>query len=130
MRANSLSAQKVAFVGLAECILKLSGSKDPTFTPAPSTTQPLFIMAHSEFPESIRRRAVDLLRRYPRREGLWNTVFAAAPADMSIAHKKSVRRHYDNTGKLCVLVVWRCRGPAGGRRGGARFVRLDIQHAY
>jgi hypothetical protein len=52
------------------------------FTPMLPTTIPLLTMAHTGgLPRALRRRAISLLRRYPRCEGLWDSSLAAALAD-------------------------------------------------
>ncbi|KAK3349538.1 hypothetical protein B0T25DRAFT_245387 [Lasiosphaeria hispida] len=58
------------------------------FIPALPITQPLFIMAHiSGLTPTLRRRIITLLRQYPRREGLWDSEFAAAVAELIMAHE-------------------------------------------
>ncbi|RYP60368.1 hypothetical protein DL770_010006 [Monosporascus sp. CRB-9-2] len=75
---------------LAERILQLGSPRAAPFTPVPSTTQPLFAVAHSGVPQSNRRRAIDLLRRYPRHEGLWDTMFAASLGDLIMAREREI----------------------------------------
>ncbi len=53
------------------------------FTPALPTTLPLFIIAHvSGLTLALRRRVIALLRQYPRREVVWDSLFAAALAEL------------------------------------------------
>ncbi|RYP54440.1 hypothetical protein DL768_000746 [Monosporascus sp. mg162] len=88
-------------VDLAERILQLGSPRAAHFTPVPSTTQPLFAVAHSGVPQSNRRRAIDLLRRYPRREGLWDTMFAASLGELVMAREREIlaeRRRKSSTG--------------------------------
>ncbi|KAI1735723.1 hypothetical protein F4680DRAFT_469761 [Xylaria scruposa] len=74
---------------IAEQILKLDNiSNASSFIPTPSTTQPLYMVAHSGFPQSLRRRAVLLLRKYPRCDGIWDTAFSAALADLMMRQEK------------------------------------------
>ncbi|RYP21577.1 hypothetical protein DL765_002213 [Monosporascus sp. GIB2] len=75
---------------LAERILQLGSPRTAPFTPVPSTTQPLFVVAYSGTPQSNRRRAIDLLRRYPRREGLWDTMFGAALCELIMAREREI----------------------------------------
>lgn len=61
------------------------------FTPTLPTTQPLFIMAHIHgLAPALRRRVIELLRRYPRREGLYDSVFAAALAELSMEQERTL----------------------------------------
>ncbi|KAJ3578074.1 hypothetical protein NPX13_g2492 [Xylaria arbuscula] len=59
-------------------------SSTASFIPTPSTTQPLYIVAHSGFPQSLRRRAIYLLRKHPRCDGVWDTSLSAALADLTM----------------------------------------------
>ncbi|RYO86096.1 hypothetical protein DL766_000545 [Monosporascus sp. MC13-8B] len=85
----------------AERILQLGSPRTAPFTPVPSMTQPLFVVAYSGIPQSNRRRAIDLLRRYPRREGLWDTLFGAALCELIMAREREIlveRRRESGTG--------------------------------
>ncbi|KAI0544197.1 hypothetical protein F4679DRAFT_591741 [Xylaria curta] len=74
---------------IAEKILQLDDiSNASSFIPTPSTTQPLYMVAHSGFPQSLRQRAVLLLRKYPRCDGIWDTAFTAALADLMMRQEK------------------------------------------
>ncbi|KAK7740861.1 hypothetical protein SLS62_010958 [Diatrype stigma] len=96
--AAKMGAYYRGLVDMAERILQLgvgvgrgaapSSSFNPV--PVPSTTQPLAIVALSGIPQSNRRRAIALFRRYPRREGLWDTTFAAALTELIMAREKEI----------------------------------------
>ncbi|RYP73540.1 hypothetical protein DL771_003579 [Monosporascus sp. 5C6A] len=75
---------------LAERILQLGSPRAAPFTPIPSTTHPLFVVAHSGVPQSNRRLAIDLLRRYPRREWLWDTKFAASLCELIMVREREI----------------------------------------
>ncbi len=97
-------------IDLTERILQLGSgprssplppSPPSSFIPVPSTTQPLFIVVLSGIPQSNRKRAIDLFRRYPRREGLWDTVFAASLSELIMAREREIlaeRRRREVTG--------------------------------
>jgi hypothetical protein len=87
-----LCTQYRDIVDLAERILQLDDSDRSSFIPSPSPTQSLFLVAHSGFPQSIRRRAISLLRVHPRCNGLWDTTFSAALAEMMMEHEQAVAR--------------------------------------
>ncbi|TRX96775.1 hypothetical protein FHL15_002081 [Xylaria flabelliformis] len=72
----------------AEKILQFDNINNTSFIPTPSTTQPLYMVAHSGFPQSLRRSAVRLLRKYPRCDGVWDTAFSAALADLMMRQEK------------------------------------------
>ncbi|KAI0521241.1 hypothetical protein F5B22DRAFT_596276 [Xylaria bambusicola] len=73
-----------------EKILQLGQISNTSSTiPTPSTTQPLYMVAHSGFPQSLRQRAVLLLRKYPRCDGLWDTSFSAALADLMMRQERA-----------------------------------------
>lgn len=79
-----------AILSTAEKILQIdNASSTSTFIPTPSTTQPLYVVAHSAFPQSLRRRAVSLLRQYPRCDGVWDTSFSAALADLTMRQERA-----------------------------------------
>ncbi|KAI0182609.1 hypothetical protein EV127DRAFT_378483 [Xylaria flabelliformis] len=83
----------------AEKILQLDNIGDiSSFIPTPSTTQPLYMVAHSGFPQSLRRRAVILLRKYPRCDGVWDTAFSAALADLMMQREKECARCKESQG--------------------------------
>lgn len=85
-----MSAYHKDILDLVERILQLGSPRSSSFIPVPSTTQPLSIVAMSGIPQSNRRRATALLRRYPRREGLWDTMFAAALSDLIMDREKEI----------------------------------------
>ena len=58
------------------------------FVPRPSLTQPLFMTAICAPLEAIRRRAIELLEMHPRREGLWDSLFAAKLALYLVQHRE------------------------------------------
>ncbi|KIX01719.1 uncharacterized protein Z518_09445 [Rhinocladiella mackenziei CBS 650.93] len=99
VRYQTLPAQYSAILDLAEQILDLNetsnaeGDGKASFTPSPSTLQPLFLVAHSGFPQAVRRRAAKLLRRLPR-EGLWDSTMSASLVDAIMAREQAaVREH-------------------------------------
>ncbi|KAL2106620.1 hypothetical protein VUR80DRAFT_6462 [Thermomyces stellatus] len=53
----------------------------PTFSFAASVCEPLYVTASSCRHASVRREAISLLRRWPRRECLWDSVLAASLAE-------------------------------------------------
>ncbi|KAI3316697.1 hypothetical protein HD806DRAFT_527687 [Xylariaceae sp. AK1471] len=87
-----LCTQYRDIVDLAERILQLDNSDRSSFIPSPSPTQSLFLVAHSGLPQTIRRRAISLLRAHPRCSGLWDTTFSAALAEMMMEHEQTVAR--------------------------------------
>jgi hypothetical protein len=75
-------------LSLAESILQHRRASPPTlagaadFAPALPTTIPLLVMSQTTgVSPALRRRAVALLRRYPRCEGLWDSALGAALAE-------------------------------------------------
>ncbi|RYO74960.1 hypothetical protein DL764_010642 [Monosporascus ibericus] len=98
---ETMAASYKDILDLAERILQMGNPRAAPFTPMPSTTHPLFAVAHSGVPQSNRRRAIDLLRRYPRRDGLWDTMFAASLSDLIMAREREIlaeRRRESSTG--------------------------------
>ncbi|KAI1179597.1 hypothetical protein F4777DRAFT_436879 [Nemania sp. FL0916] len=87
--SSYMGTQFEEIVCLAQQVLQID-SDTASSIPTPSAMQPLFLVAHSGFPQSIRRRAISLLRAYPRCAGVWDTAFAAALADMMMKHEKLV----------------------------------------
>ncbi|KAK3385768.1 hypothetical protein B0H63DRAFT_560297 [Podospora didyma] len=83
------------------------------FTPVLPTTQTLFIIAHiSGLALALRRRTIALLRRYPRREGLYDSLFAAALAELSMREEcmlQAVRARDGGDER-----AWARRGEQGG----------------
>ncbi|KAI8625426.1 hypothetical protein F5Y19DRAFT_449987 [Xylariaceae sp. FL1651] len=94
-----LCTQYEEIVTISERILQLNSDRT-SFIPSPSPTQPLFLVAHSGFPQSIRRRAISLLRAHPRCDGLWDTNFSAALAEMIMEHEKIAARRRISAGTL------------------------------
>ncbi|KAI1747219.1 hypothetical protein F4782DRAFT_448188 [Xylaria castorea] len=84
-----LCAQFQEIVRIAQQVLQTDDDR-ASFIPTPHMTQSLFLVAHSGFPQSIRRRAISLLRAYPRCAGVWDTMFSAALADMMMKQEKLV----------------------------------------
>ena len=66
------------------------GAGSSAFIPTPSATQALSTVAMLGVPQSERRRAIALLRAYPRREGLWDTAFAASLAELGMAREQEI----------------------------------------
>lgn len=62
------------------------------FIPSLSVTQPVFVVAATGPTLALRRRAIALLRQYPRREGLWDSLFTAAFLEACLEHEISLFR--------------------------------------
>ena len=85
------AANYKAIVDLAERILQLDSDDTRIFTSSLSTTQALYFVASSGFPRCTRQRALDLLRRYPRREGLWDSELAAKLAELVMISETTIQ---------------------------------------
>jgi len=93
-------AQYVAvMLDLAESILRAqsspstgSGGIAADFTPALSPLQPLLIVAHTGPTNTLRRRAIALLRQHPRREGLWDSLLVAALTETTMEWELEMAR--------------------------------------
>ena len=83
-RSQILAGNYKSIVEVAERILEQDTANAQVFTPSVCTTRSLYLVAQSGFPQSTRKRAVELLHKYPRREGLWDSQFAAAMAELVI----------------------------------------------
>ena len=73
----------------ASCTSSRRVSTPESFTPSSSTTQPLSVVAHSSSSPTLRHRVIDLLRRYPRRDGLWDSIFAARMWELVLAREEA-----------------------------------------
>jgi hypothetical protein len=89
VRAQGLPAHFDSIVDICERVLT-GASASTAFTPSPSTTQPLSLVALAGFPNRTRRRALDLLRNFPRREGLWHTDFASSLVAAVMARERTL----------------------------------------
>ena len=82
---------------LAETVLQNSSppprpENASDFIPTLPTTTPLLIMAHiSGIPPEMRRRVIDLLRRYPQQEVFLESTFAAALCELILGMEASDR---------------------------------------
>ncbi|KAI0198037.1 hypothetical protein F4808DRAFT_473155 [Astrocystis sublimbata] len=94
----------------SEKILELGNKNNTSFIPTPSTTQPLYIVAHSGFPHSLRLRAVALLRKYPRCDGVWDTTFSAGLVDLMMRQEQECATHTESQGDD------KCQGAQEGER--------------
>lgn len=61
----------------------------PVFSFAAQTCEPLYLVAESCRNSVTRRRAIELLRRWPRREGLWDSVLAATVGEAIMLREES-----------------------------------------
>ncbi|KAI9702647.1 MAG: hypothetical protein M1820_006153 [Bogoriella megaspora] len=60
---------------------------DLHYTPKPSTSQALFLTAVAAPSPVTQNRAIELMHRYPRQEGLWDSPFSAALASQILKHR-------------------------------------------
>ena len=81
---------RLSYCGNGSNVSGVDWSASSAFIPTPSPTQALSVVAMTGIPQSNRRRAISLLRAYPRREGLWDTAFAAALAETVMAREKEI----------------------------------------
>lgn len=87
---EALASHFASTLSLAESVLQYEPTRPfPTeaseLTPVLPTVMPLFIMANtSGIPFELRLQAIDLLRRYPQHEVLWDSTFAAALGEFVI----------------------------------------------
>lgn len=98
-------------VDLAEELLQLeetTNSGKGKFLPIPYTTNPLFLMGHSGPDAKTRRRALELLRRRPRLEGMWDSVMTATMVEVIRRRERVVEREYQRIDALAegVQVEW------------------------
>ncbi|KAH8891241.1 hypothetical protein GQ53DRAFT_841628 [Thozetella sp. PMI_491] len=86
---RDLAAEFAMIVDLSEDILKshVSPYGSSSVAPKPSPSQPLFLVAHSGFPLETRRRAIEVMRKYPRQEGLWDSLYMAELAELLLARE-------------------------------------------
>ncbi|KAF5642050.1 transcriptional regulatory moc3 [Fusarium sp. NRRL 52700] len=88
-RQNDLPTLYKTVVDLVEQIMNL----DPVKTRRVSYTQHLFLVAHSGIGQSLRRRAVTLLRR-PRLEGGWDSLISASLAEAIMDREREATCEY------------------------------------
>jgi hypothetical protein len=79
---NTLASTYEELVGLAEEILQLEDRQGSAYVPVPPPSSMLYLAAGAGYSEWVRKRAIELLREYPRQEGLWDTIFAARLLEM------------------------------------------------
>lgn len=81
--------------------------RGPAFLFAPSVCEPLYMAASHCRDPTVRREAISLLRKWPRREGIWDTTLMAALAEarMVLEEKGAVRGEPCDCvgGFICVL---------------------------
>lgn len=84
----------------------------PMFSFAASVCEPLYITASSCRDGSIRREAISLLRKWPRRECLWDSVLAASLAEsIMLLEERAVGGGRDGEEECyCVEGVFICHG--------------------
>lgn len=90
-----------------------SESCAPMFSFAASVCEPLYITASSCRDHSIRREAISLLRSWPRRECLWDSVLAASLGEsIMLLEEKAVIDVRNGSGEECYCVedVFICHG--------------------
>ncbi|KAL2670274.1 hypothetical protein Neosp_014741 [[Neocosmospora] mangrovei] len=88
-RHAGLPAAAMRLVKLAEEILNVGEeSHDKPLVPSPSTSTPLFILAHSGLTQETRRRAIELLKR-PKMVGIWDTLLSARIGEAIMEREKS-----------------------------------------
>lgn len=89
-----------------------SESCAPMFSFAASVCEPLYITASSCRDPSVRREAILLLRKWPRRECLWDSVLAASLAEsIMLLEEGAVDGVRDGDGECyCVGGVFICHG--------------------
>ncbi|KAF7547402.1 hypothetical protein G7046_g9020 [Stylonectria norvegica] len=94
-RVQVVASQNEQVVSLSTRILAFEhGKQHALYSPVPSTTQPLFIVILNGFPHATRKKALELLRQYPRREGLWDTVMAVALSEAMMQREQVVLREW------------------------------------
>ncbi|RSL85882.1 hypothetical protein CEP51_003101 [Fusarium floridanum] len=93
---TNLKAHAIQLLDMADSVLgsearhERSGATE--FIPALSITQPVFVIAANGPTLALRRRAIALLRQYPRREGLWDSLFVAAVLEKCLEHEIALFR--------------------------------------
>ncbi|KAM0325902.1 hypothetical protein ACHAQA_007205 [Verticillium albo-atrum] len=70
--------QFAAVIQIAEDILRGSGAHGVASQPKPLVLGPLSMLAHGGSPQSLRRRAIALMREFPRRDGLGDSLLQAS----------------------------------------------------
>ncbi|WAO88763.1 Zn(2)-C6 fungal-type domain-containing protein [Fusarium falciforme] len=87
----NLKAHAIQLLDMAESVLgneaRYERSDATEFIPSLSITQPVFVVAATGPTLALRRRAMALLRQYPRREGLWDSLFTAAFLEACLEHE-------------------------------------------
>lgn len=93
---TDLKAHAIQLLNMAESVFgnearhERSGARE--FFPSLSITQPVFVVAATGPTLALRRRAMALLRQYPRREGLWDSLFTAAFLEACLEHEIALFR--------------------------------------
>lgn len=87
----NLKAHTIQLLDTADSVLRNDArherSSATEFIPSLSITQPVFVVAATGPTLALRRRAIALLRQYPRREGLWDSLFTAAFLEACLEHE-------------------------------------------
>ncbi|KAI8677447.1 Zn(2)-C6 fungal-type domain-containing protein [Fusarium sp. Ph1] len=92
----NLKAHAIQLLDMADSVFRNEARHErsgPTeFIPSLSITQPVFVVAATGPTLALRRRAIALLRQYPRREGLWDSLFTAAFLETCLEHEIALFR--------------------------------------
>ncbi|RSL55127.1 hypothetical protein CEP54_009530 [Fusarium duplospermum] len=91
----NLKAHAIQLLDLADSVLESELRHErpgaTEFIPSLSITQPVFVIAATGPSLALRRRAMALLRQYPRREGLWDSLFVAAFLETCLEQEIALR---------------------------------------
>ncbi|RSL55279.1 hypothetical protein CEP53_007162 [Fusarium sp. AF-6] len=92
----NLKTHAIQLLDMADSVLgseaRHERSDATEFIPSLSITQPVFVIAATGPTLALRRRAMALLRQYPRREGLWDSLFVAAFLKTCLEHEIALFR--------------------------------------
>jgi hypothetical protein len=92
----NLKAHAIQLLDIADSVLRNEARHERSgateFIPSLSITQPIFVVAATGPTLALRRRAVTLLRQYPRRQGLWDSLFTAAFLETCLEHEIALSR--------------------------------------
>ncbi|KAH8895451.1 hypothetical protein GQ53DRAFT_715107 [Thozetella sp. PMI_491] len=114
---------------IAERVLKVSSSNPkagaPDFVPNLSVLRPLLIVGHNGSTMPIRRRALELLRRYPRLDGLLDSALIAALLEVSMQRELELAEEARQRGEPVPMHVKMYE--MGVNRTGARSARVEMQ---
>ncbi|EEY15328.1 C6 zinc finger domain-containing protein [Verticillium alfalfae VaMs.102] len=91
-RDEDLPRQYEYIVNLAERILKPDHRQHPPFAKSGTMQSALFAVAYMGKPQSVRRRAVQLMTQYPRQQGINNSLESASIANVIMAREQELLR--------------------------------------